>query len=101
MCELKGKKLLVLGGNALTSDIVLKAKELGVYTIVTDWNTPDGYTNSCCPDLKSDSRLKNIGEKFTAGLDEIKRLNNPHKYYIDLSHELWNLRNDMLKSYIE
>jgi formate-dependent phosphoribosylglycinamide formyltransferase (GAR transformylase) len=41
MCELKGKKLLVLGGNALTSDIVLKAKELGVYTIVTDWNTPD------------------------------------------------------------
>jgi biotin carboxylase len=41
MCELKGKKLLVLGGNALTSDIVLKAKELGVYTIVTDWNTPE------------------------------------------------------------
>ncbi len=38
---LKGKKLLILGGNALTSDIVLKAKELGVYTIVTDWNTPD------------------------------------------------------------
>lgn len=41
MCELKGKKLLILGGNALTSDIVLKAKELGVYTIVTDWNTPE------------------------------------------------------------
>jgi len=30
--------------------------------------------------------------------DEIKRLNNPHKYYIDLSYELWNLRNDMLKN---
>lgn len=41
MDNLKGKKLLILGGNALTSDIVLKAKELGVYTIVTDWNTPD------------------------------------------------------------
>ena len=41
MINLKGKKLLILGGNALTSDIVLKAKELGVYTIVTDWNTPD------------------------------------------------------------
>ena len=39
--ELRGKKLLILGGNALTCDIVAKAKELGVYTIVTDWNTPE------------------------------------------------------------
>ena len=30
---------------------------------------------SCCPILTSDVRLKNVGEKFTAGLDEIKRLN--------------------------
>lgn len=29
--------------------------------------------------------------------DEIKRLNNPHKYYVDLSGDLWNLKNDMLK----
>ena len=41
MNNLKGKKLLILGGNALSSDIVLNAKELGVYTIVTDWNTPE------------------------------------------------------------
>ena len=41
MNNLRGKKLLILGGNALTSDIVLKARELGVYTIVTDWNTPE------------------------------------------------------------
>lgn len=40
MEQLKGKKLLILGGNALTKDIVEKAKELGVYTIVTDWNDP-------------------------------------------------------------
>jgi len=33
-----------------------------------------GYT-SCCPDLRSDARLKNIGDKFTAGLDQLKRLN--------------------------
>jgi len=31
--------------------------------------------------------------------DEIRRLNNPHKYYIDLSHNLWNLRNNMLKNH--
>lgn len=37
MTELKGKRLLILGGGALTIDIVEKAKSLGVYTIVTDW----------------------------------------------------------------
>ncbi len=30
---------------------------------------------SCCPMLKSDIRLKNVGEKFTAGLNEIRKLN--------------------------
>jgi len=30
--------------------------------------------------------------------DEIKRLNNPHKYYVDLSSDLWNLKNEMLKN---
>ena len=39
--DLKGKKLLILGGNALTCDIVSKAQELGIYVIVTDWNSPD------------------------------------------------------------
>lgn len=31
--------------------------------------------NSCCPQLVSDMRLKNVGDKFSAGLDEIKKLN--------------------------
>lgn len=38
MRSLKGKKLLILGGNALSCDIVTTAKKLGIYTIVTDWN---------------------------------------------------------------
>ena len=41
MESLKGKKLLILGGPALMTDVVAKAKELGVYTIVTDWYEPD------------------------------------------------------------
>lgn len=28
---------------------------------------------------------------------EIRRLKNPHKYYVDLSEKLWNLKNEMLK----
>lgn len=38
MEQIKGKKLLILGGNSLSCDIVKAAKELGLYTIVTDWN---------------------------------------------------------------
>ena len=41
MKDLEGKKLLLLGGPALMSDIVEKAKSMGVYTIVTDWYEPD------------------------------------------------------------
>lgn len=38
MDSIKGKKLLVLGGSALMVDPVLRAKELGLYTVVTDWH---------------------------------------------------------------
>ena len=38
MEELKGKKLLFLGGSAYMVDPVLTAKSMGVYTIVTDWH---------------------------------------------------------------
>lgn len=41
MDSLKGKKLLILGGNLLSKDIVDKARELGIYTIVTDWYSTD------------------------------------------------------------
>ncbi len=29
---------------------------------------------------------------------EIKRIKNPHKYYVDLSKKLWDLKNDLLKN---
>lgn len=35
------KKLLILGGNALSCDIVTTAKKMGVHTIVTDWYSAD------------------------------------------------------------
>ncbi len=34
---LRGKRLLISGGPALACDIVKKAKEMGIHTIVTDW----------------------------------------------------------------
>lgn len=30
--------------------------------------------------------------------DEVKRFENPHRYYVDFSKSLWTLRNDMLSS---
>ena len=38
MANIKGKRLLVLGSNAISCDIVNAAEQLGIYTIVTDWN---------------------------------------------------------------
>lgn len=38
--KLTGKKLLVLGGDLLTCDIVNKAHEMGLYVVVTDWYDP-------------------------------------------------------------
>jgi biotin carboxylase len=38
MANIKGMRLLILGSNAISCDIVNAAKQLGIYTIVTDWN---------------------------------------------------------------
>lgn len=37
MNNVKGKKLLILGGDAISKDIVNMAHTMGVYVIVTDW----------------------------------------------------------------
>jgi len=31
--------------------------------------------------------------------DEVLRFENPHKYYVDLSEKLWNIKQDLLKEY--
>ena len=38
MESIKGKKILILGGSALMVDPVIKAKNMGLYTVVTDWH---------------------------------------------------------------
>jgi len=45
--------------------------------------------------------LKNIAENAKQELntlwDEIRRIKNPHKYYVDLSQKLWDLKNELLE----
>ena len=31
--------------------------------------------------------------------DEVKRFENPHEYYVDLSQKLWDIRYDLLSAY--
>ena len=46
------------------------------------------------------SVIKEIAENAKAELNtlwnEVKRMKNPNKYYVDLSQELWNLKDSML-----
>ncbi|GAB2538044.1 ATP-binding protein [Gracilibacillus alcaliphilus] len=37
MSSFAGKRLLILGGSQISCEIVNKAKEMGIYTFVTDW----------------------------------------------------------------
>ena len=48
MKPLQQKKLLVIGGSASMMDLVKTARRMGVYTIVTDWNSvTDSPAKSC------------------------------------------------------
>ena len=81
MRELIDSKLLVLGGNILSCDIVKAAKSMGIYTIVTDWNAPkdspakliaDEYWNTSILDydrLKSQIRQSNVDGIITGFTD--------------------------------
>ncbi|MBR5678280.1 MAG: ATP-grasp domain-containing protein [Paludibacteraceae bacterium] len=69
MSSIKGKKILILGGNALTIDIVNAAHALGLYTIVTDWNTPDKSPAKLVADeywMDSLSDIENLKRKIEA-----------------------------------
>lgn len=49
------------------------------------------------PDVRE---IKNKCEREIARLwDEVKRFEFPHKYYVDLSPKLWEMKNELLKKY--
>ena len=42
---------------------------------------------------------ENCEREFNTLWSENTRFSNPNKYYVDLSSDLWNLKNDMLTEY--
>lgn len=55
-----GKKLLVLGGNALSCDIVVTARTMGVHTIVIDWF--DDFQKSPAKRIADEHRLISVAD---------------------------------------
>lgn len=49
------------------------------------------------PDLES--IRKYCAEQVDTLWDEVKRFENPHNYYVDMSQKLWDMKNDMIKMY--
>ena len=47
------------------------------------------------PNLKDIA--KNAKDELDTLWDEVKRIKNPHKYYVDLSQKLWDLKNELLE----
>ncbi|MBR7097781.1 MAG: nicotinate phosphoribosyltransferase [Clostridia bacterium] len=56
----------------------------------------DGELVYDLPDLES-IRL-HCAEELEGMWDEVRRFNNPHNYYVDLSERLWNIKQQMLKA---
>ena len=38
-------------------------------------------------------------EEIAGMWEEVRRFTNPHKYYVDLSQKLWDIKHDMLAEY--
>ncbi len=48
------------------------------------------------PDL--DTISQNAKKELDTLWNEVKRIKNPHKYYVDLSQKLWDLKNELLEN---
>ncbi|HJJ46510.1 MAG TPA: hypothetical protein O0Y17_05475, partial [Methanocorpusculum sp.] len=48
-------------------------------------------------DVPAISEVKAYCAKELEGIwDEVKRFDNPHRYYVDLSEKLWNIKKELI-----
>ena len=93
------------------ADEVIPENEYTIFDPVSPWKqkTLTNYTIRPLQELIFDNGtlayespdLKAISENARKELDtlwtEVKRIKNPHKYYVDLSQKLWDLKNELLE----
>ena len=96
----------------LADEVVDETKPLVLFDPVSTWKkkTVTNYTarplhvpvfrdGVCVYDLPTIGEIKEYCEAEVASLwDEVKRFENPHRYYVDLSEALWNLKREMLEN---
>ncbi len=96
----------------LADETVDETKPLVLFDPVSTWKkkTVTNYTarplhvpvfrdGVCVYDLPTIEEIKEYCEAEVASLwDEVKRFENPHRYYVDLSEQLWNLKREMLEN---
>jgi len=74
-----------------------KKKELSNYTVrpLQELIFDNGKLVYDSPDLTTIAN--NAKKELNTFWDEVKRIKNPHKYYVDLSQNLWDLKNELLE----
>ena len=60
MNQLEGKRLLILGGDTLSADIILAAKNLGIHTTVIDWYSLDVSPSKLLADQHFEISIKDL-----------------------------------------
>ena len=75
-----------------------KNKKLTNYTVRTlqELIFDNGKLVYNSPDLHTIAQ--NAKEELDTLWNEVKRIKNPHKYYVDLSQKLWDLKNELLEN---
>ena len=57
----------------------------------------DGKCVYSTPDI---AKVRDYCKEQIDGLwDDVKRFENPHNYYVDLSHSLWDIKNKLLNEH--
>ena len=94
------------------NDEIVPENEYTIFDPASPWKkkTLSNYTARPLQELVFDNgklvynmpTLKDISENAKKELDtlwnEVKRIKNPHKYYVDLSQKLWDLKNELLEN---
>ena len=76
-----------------------KRKRFDNYT-VTELLVPIFKNGELVYDMPTLADIKaHCKEELDGTWDEVKRFNNPHNYYVDLSEKLWTLKHNMLAEY--
>lgn len=80
-------------------DFTYKKKTLNNFKAVK-LQKPVFIGGKCVYELPDTKSIKNYCTEQTSLLwEEIKRFENPQEYYVDLSEELWKIKNDLLSKY--